>query len=227
MIFLAVTLGFLAENLREHFTETKKEKGYLKSLVVDLKTDTANIKSEIDFSAFIRNGIDSLTNELYKSLSKMNVRKVYRLNITYSRFIGFEFSDVTSSQLKNGGMSFIKDQELANAISDYWLKEKDINEVADNFHTRMLSANDVAYGIFSRNYYQLHDNIDTLALRGDIQIDSVAKFIPGDSNRFVIYANRMAVLSLVLKTFYKHKLDDQLKKANYLLAFIKKEYSIE
>lgn len=227
MIFLAVTMGFFAENIREHFSESKKEKAYITSLVEDLKTDTANIKAEIGYSAFISKGIDSLTTELYKPQSKMNVREVYRLNLVYSRYVGFEFSDVTASQLKNGGMSFIKSQELANAISDYWLKEKDINGVADNFHIRMLSANEIAYGIFSRNYYRLPEIMDTLASHGSIQIDSSAKFIPGDSNRLAIYANKMAVLSLVLKTYYKSKLEAQLKEANSLLSYIKKEYGLK
>ena len=39
MIFLAVTLGFFAENLREHFTDRAKEKEYMQGMVNDLKAD--------------------------------------------------------------------------------------------------------------------------------------------------------------------------------------------
>ncbi|HEX4850899.1 MAG TPA: hypothetical protein VFV08_08845, partial [Puia sp.] len=37
MIFLAVTLGFLAENLREHITERAKEKKYIEAFVRNVK----------------------------------------------------------------------------------------------------------------------------------------------------------------------------------------------
>jgi hypothetical protein len=37
MIFLAVTMGFLAESLREHFGDKEKEREYVSSLVQNLK----------------------------------------------------------------------------------------------------------------------------------------------------------------------------------------------
>ena len=39
MIFLAVTMGFIAENIREHFVLKKHEKEYMVSLVRDLNND--------------------------------------------------------------------------------------------------------------------------------------------------------------------------------------------
>lgn len=43
MIFLAVTMGFIAENVREHFVEKRHEKGYMLSLLRDLEHDTTGI----------------------------------------------------------------------------------------------------------------------------------------------------------------------------------------
>src|SRR3984893_7636178 len=49
MLFLAVFLGFVAENVREHRVEKEREKQYIESLIADLKTDqivlSENIKS--------------------------------------------------------------------------------------------------------------------------------------------------------------------------------------
>jgi len=42
MIFSAVTLGFYAENIREHASDTAREKEYMRSMVEDLKQDTSN-----------------------------------------------------------------------------------------------------------------------------------------------------------------------------------------
>ena len=44
MLFLAVFLGFLAENEREHMIEHKREKQYIRTLISDIKTDTTNIQ---------------------------------------------------------------------------------------------------------------------------------------------------------------------------------------
>ena len=45
MIFLAVTMGFFAEQIRENFTERNKEKEYMGSFVKDLKMDTAMLNA--------------------------------------------------------------------------------------------------------------------------------------------------------------------------------------
>src|SRR5277367_3916887 len=49
MIFLAVTLGFIAENLREHLTERAKEKQYVEGFIRNLKDDTARLRHVIEF----------------------------------------------------------------------------------------------------------------------------------------------------------------------------------
>ncbi|MGN6246796.1 MAG: hypothetical protein ACTHNG_00485 [Ginsengibacter sp.] len=38
MIFLAVTLGFFAENIRENIVKREKEKHYIENIIADLMT---------------------------------------------------------------------------------------------------------------------------------------------------------------------------------------------
>src|SRR5690349_25121155 len=45
MLFLAVFLGFVAENIRESSVERHQEKEYMRLMVEDLKKDTANINT--------------------------------------------------------------------------------------------------------------------------------------------------------------------------------------
>ena len=47
LLFLAVLCGFLAENFREHQVEHKREKQYMRSLLNDLSSDTANMHDGI------------------------------------------------------------------------------------------------------------------------------------------------------------------------------------
>jgi hypothetical protein len=60
MIFLAVTMGFIAENIREHITEDKNARILAHSLFEDIKKDTASLHSLIAFSNKKINAADSV-----------------------------------------------------------------------------------------------------------------------------------------------------------------------
>jgi len=45
MLFLAVTLGFIVENLREHFVEHDRANQFLQSMLVDVRTNKRNLDS--------------------------------------------------------------------------------------------------------------------------------------------------------------------------------------
>src|SRR6478752_1646330 len=60
MIFLAVTLGFFAENFRESITDSHRGKEYIKSLAQDLKADTTFFNHVIFLNDMQRKGCDSL-----------------------------------------------------------------------------------------------------------------------------------------------------------------------
>src|SRR5438552_17576289 len=47
MIFLAVSMGFIAENIREHIVNNETEKRNMEIIVNNLKDDTARIKMTI------------------------------------------------------------------------------------------------------------------------------------------------------------------------------------
>jgi hypothetical protein len=56
MIFLAVTMGFIAENIREHFVLKKHEKEYMVSLVRDLNNDITGItRTQATVTRYINN----------------------------------------------------------------------------------------------------------------------------------------------------------------------------
>lgn len=45
MLFAAVTLGFFAENQREHYIERHREEEYMQSLLEDLVKDTIELST--------------------------------------------------------------------------------------------------------------------------------------------------------------------------------------
>ena len=58
MIFLAVTLGFFAEQIREGFTDHIREKEYMKLMIEDLKSDTVLLSSNKQIASIPREEVN-------------------------------------------------------------------------------------------------------------------------------------------------------------------------
>jgi hypothetical protein len=121
MIFLAVTMGFIAENLREQMVENKQGKEYIKSLVEDLRKDTSQYTKLINELTYIGSATDNIFN-CYDSITH-NVKSTACLNDIVKELLGFTdfvYTDRTMQQLKNaGGLSLIKDKSAADSIITY------------------------------------------------------------------------------------------------------------
>jgi hypothetical protein len=120
MLFLAISAGFLVENLREHYVEHKREKEFIKSFVEDLKQDTA----AITFNTQLRNSkiliIDSLIKLLNSSNPNQDGSSAYYYGRRVTRSTLFQSSDRTIKQLKNsGGLRLIRNQNASNTIMNY------------------------------------------------------------------------------------------------------------
>src|SRR5271154_4280248 len=82
MIFLAVTMGFFAESLREHIADREKENQYMQAMVGDLQKDTIEINSEMIYAGKVMNGLDSLFECFHSKLLTNSAQvKAYRLNM--------------------------------------------------------------------------------------------------------------------------------------------------
>jgi hypothetical protein len=120
MLFLAVFLGFLAENLREETVEHHREKEYIHSLVEDLKSDTLQ-SNEILIKLNNRSiGIDSVIAALSSSEIIVNSNNAYRLWSRNMGFADFISNDRTIQQLKNsGGLRLIRNKVVSDGIMKY------------------------------------------------------------------------------------------------------------
>ena len=118
MIFLAVTLGFIAENLREHFSDKEKERKYVQTLYYDLKDDTSQINHEIPFWQSQLKRIDTLRIEIKKG-DRMNTRLAVMMAADVRSYSNFQYHDRTISQLKNSGNFRLLNAALADSIMEY------------------------------------------------------------------------------------------------------------
>lgn len=103
MLFLAVSLGFLVENQREHFIEKQRSKELVKSLVNDLKTDTSRLHRTIVERQNKVIILDSLLSGLTGTDMPKDIQSIYRYTYDVIYKIQFRRADVTISQLKNAG----------------------------------------------------------------------------------------------------------------------------
>src|SRR5664279_15638 len=79
MIFLAVTLGFIAENIREHISDRNKEHEFIVSMIADLKKDNSNFSIYESGAAAVIQKIDPLTTLLQSSQKDSVTAKLYYL----------------------------------------------------------------------------------------------------------------------------------------------------
>jgi hypothetical protein len=119
MIFLAVTMGFIAENMRENITDRSREKEYIKSMIEDLRNDTLHLALLGRKEDSINHSIDTILlyfNDFGKPSNLALNRNIYSI-LGYPIFI---YTDRTMQQLKNsGGMQLIKNRIAAGEIIRY------------------------------------------------------------------------------------------------------------
>ena len=119
MIFLAVTMGFIAENLREDIVNNNKEKDFIVSLKEDLKIDTAALQSVIPENQMQFEKLDSLYTllQLAEEGKPFPINRLYYLNFRYGfGLVYFSPDSRTISQIKStGAFALIKIKAVATA----------------------------------------------------------------------------------------------------------------
>jgi hypothetical protein len=126
MLFLAVTLGFLVENQREHYIEHKREVEYVRTMIEDLKEDTGSFKQLIQINLVANEKIDTLITLLKGNERNTVAKKIYYL----ARTIPLADEDLvlqnkTFEQLKgSGGLRLIRNIQTQNKIGAYYQNNK-------------------------------------------------------------------------------------------------------
>ena len=120
MIFLAVSMGFLAESLREHINDKSKEKEYISALKKDLANDTLNIRTWMQSFNSRINEYDTVINTLRKPDSIIDGAKLYYMSRITTRGTVFEDNNATMIQLNiSGNFRLISNRAVANKIVAY------------------------------------------------------------------------------------------------------------
>ena len=120
MLFFAVTLGFFAENIREHYVEKEREITFLQNIHQDLRKDISEIDSTVAFIDKKQLLADSLFLEVKNNNIPSHLPEFYYYirNLSFRHL--FESSDNGFTQLKtSGGLRLIENNEIIEKIQDY------------------------------------------------------------------------------------------------------------
>jgi hypothetical protein len=225
MLFLAVFLGFVAENIRENGTDREKEKQYMESMLEDLKNDTAIIAIDMRYTDSLINGLGITFNAIH-DITKNNgsVQRLYEDYIKNQRLLGFHFHDATETEMKNAdGLRLVRKKNVAEKIVEYW-KQIEVMRFDQTFYNEHEAKNEeIGNKIFDKayiiGYYPFADI-------WQVQIDSAAKLITNDPATLLELANGLWTLRSSLENWYMPGIKITNQVATELIDLIKKEYNI-
>jgi hypothetical protein len=222
MIFLAVTMGFFAESLREHISDNNKEKEYIRSFAEDLKKDTAALQYSM---RRLNNDVkccDSII-RLYATnkLTQKPDLLVLRMSFAAGHSVDVFFNDRTSSQLKGtGSMRLIRNKAIADSMLKYWNNQFRLQQMHDRFENIRMEQHKAGWRTF--NWYANLYNITST----DKERVPVTKAI-ADKSQLNEFVNICSTLYNSGKLQYLPLLKEQLNLAMTIIATINEQYPPE
>jgi hypothetical protein len=150
MLFLAVFLGFIAENIREQSVERHREREYIFSMIEDLKTDSAFLDIGINkLIPYHLQWLDS-TVHLFQSNLKGKDRQVYQAFMVGTAWTyNFHPTERTLSQLHSGGFHLIRNKNATNAISELEAQYQIFNFQNKSFTEELQNDIDLSAWVFA------------------------------------------------------------------------------
>ncbi|MBS1600693.1 MAG: hypothetical protein JST75_20895 [Bacteroidetes bacterium] len=225
MIFLAVTLGFIAENLREHITERAKEKQHIEGFIRNVKDDTALLHHVIVIDERQVRGVDSMLALAHVNMDIDSNRKSFYHFVYYYFFnsSSFKSNDATLQQLKStGDYRLIERDHVADSLTKY---DRDIHDI--------YSEGAYYESYFKENLSRLEDIIDVTIFtdtsfikNGKLSNKPFPK-LRSDNEKLPTFFNKVFDFRMITNAYAENYLKLQLESSKRLIAFLKEKYDIE
>src|SRR5215831_9998649 len=237
MIFLAVTLGFFAENIREKIADNNKEREYMESVVQDLKSDTTEMAYAIAGWNKSNSNADSILIYLKKDISPLTVNVLYNLlNRNFFHFNLFKYNDKTIQELKSSGdFRLIRNKEITDSIMAFDAEMKYILTTEQDVKNFMMDSKNIESKIFDfsllnenkSDYSQLNGNTSLLLLN-ESRTEKInnGTLLTTDKQTIAEYYNKLWTFHLIAR-YHTFLFKEDKKKATLLLEQIQKQYHLE
>ena len=166
MLFLAVSLGFYAENLREGILHKKEVKTHMNSLVSDLQTDIVLFDSVIDRNSYGAAMADSLIELLHSDTT--NTTDIYFAARSVTANLGYYYTNAKSfDQLKSSGLlRYIKPKILLDSIGTYYSSFQWLTNQTELLRLKMDEIHKKNVLLFDSYVFQQMMNIGKITFGG-------------------------------------------------------------
>ena len=133
MLFLAVYLGFVAENIRGHNIDKEKEKVYMQNMLDDLKADTAIYNRYEENNKVLFALIDTLIHVIKSPAIKQRIPELaYTARMILPSYKALYTTDRTYEQMKSSGdLRLISNKHVASDISSYYYSVIELKKYND------------------------------------------------------------------------------------------------
>jgi len=232
MIFLAVTMGFFAESLREHINEHSRAKEFAVTLYADLKEDTAELHEYLAYTKGAQANVDTLM-QLLSDVNPKQVPtgKLYWFGLWGGSYRVFIPHDATLQEMKNSAsLRYFADLPFNRKLTQYeqlCQNLKTFENLTDGVYTEVRKFR---AQIFSFKYNAIINDVshikDTKLRRA--KIDAFIKTNPPLLNTDKVLFNQY--VEMVRSRFLDRKIvfaTEILNHADTLIAELKKKYDVE
>ncbi len=236
MIFIAVTMGFIAESIRENITKHEKEHHLMEMLVQDLKKDIIQLDTIQNRSKIKLAYLDTLRQfvfaEIDNELSDSACKKMYYIDARFGNSgLAYRFVpiDRALSQLeKTDAYNFISRQNVSDSILNY--KGNNTTLIDDYQIIReyyQIKAHEVSQQIFKSS---LVDNLiagTTKIYEGILQSNKKFTLLTRDKNVLEIYGSKLRDNRLFFGYYTNTLIPAQQARAERLITLIENEYHLK
>ena len=213
MIFLAVSMGFIAENIREKISEHEIEKRNMEIIIDNLKEDTVTLAKVIKLNLLRMQLLDSLVTFQGKNLADTNNGKVFsRLFLKSSNIPLFKSNNAAFEQMKNSGsLRLVKRKMILDSLFEYSKLSQRID-----FNTEILIENSKLIVEDAANFISFNRIIN-----GSANIE----YTPNERDVFRFY-NHCVSLKFRLAAGLTAEWNQQFENASRLIQLLRTEYNI-
>lgn len=178
MIFLAVTMGFFAENIRENHVEHKSAGEYASLLIEDLAIDTVELNNDAHVLNLISTAGDSLGNLLSSDPKSIVGGKLYYYEYLSSTRWNFISHDATLQQLKSSGaLRYLGDTSLIRKIMNYEESVQFIYLGQNRFEPQKIENWSLVQKVFDQSYFNSLDSLSDFAINVTVNDERAMRFM--------------------------------------------------
>ena len=233
MLFLAVFLGFIAENIREHYVERHREHEYIELLADDLEKDKVILHQQIPQMRTAIRGLDSLIGQVYAYLDgKGDTRQLYYGYHHYCRnAVTVQLSESAVNQLKNSGnIRLIRDKQTARLISELEVGFQGLREATQFLKERQEDPSAFGLAIFDFAAYskanRTADGGFNINDSGFLQLSYQPALNETSPVRLKEFASHVGYYRNAFEA-YVSKLESAVPEVDNSIHYLKKTYSLD